>query len=67
MPFMIEVAAILAGAVEDWEDFAIILALLLVNATIGFAEEWKAQGEVRRQHWSFMTHSTPLSYTSLAR
>jgi len=35
MPFMIEVAAVLAGAVEDWEDFGIILTLLLVNASIG--------------------------------
>jgi len=35
MPFMIEVAAVLAGAVEDWEDFSIILTLLFVNASIG--------------------------------
>lgn len=35
MPFMIEVAAVLAAAVEDWEDFSIILTLLLVNASIG--------------------------------
>jgi len=58
MPFMIEVAAILAGAVEDWEDFGIILALLFVNATIGFAEEWKAQGEVNALRASLKTHAS---------
>jgi H+-transporting ATPase len=55
MPFMIEVAAVLAGAVEDWEDFAIILCLLIVNATIGFFEESKAQGEVNALRASLKT------------
>jgi len=57
MPFMIEVAAVLAGAVEDWEDFSIILGLLLVNASIGFYEESKAQGEVNALRASLKTHA----------
>jgi len=32
IPWMIEIAAILSGVVRHWEDFAIILVLLLMNA-----------------------------------
>jgi H+-transporting ATPase len=42
IPWMIEVAAILSAAVRHWEDFGIILALLLVNAIVGFWEEYQA-------------------------
>ena len=55
MPFMIEVAAVLAGAVEDWGGFGIILALPFINAPIGFLEEWKAQGEVNALRASLKT------------
>jgi H+-transporting ATPase len=41
--YLIEVAALIAGIVEDWIDFGIILALLLINACIGFFEEAKAE------------------------
>lgn len=37
-----EVAAALAGGLEDWSDFGIILTLLFLNAIIGFAEEHNA-------------------------
>jgi len=36
IPWMIEVAAILSLLVRHWADFGIILALLLVNAVVGF-------------------------------
>ena len=39
---MIEVAAILSAVVHHWEDFGIILALLLMNAGVGFWEEFQA-------------------------
>ena len=52
---MIEVAAVLAGAVEDWGGFGIILALPFINAPIGFLEEWKAQGEVNALRASLKT------------
>ena len=42
IPWMIEVAAILSALVRHWEDFAIILALLLMNAGVGFWEEFQA-------------------------
>ncbi len=42
IPGMIEVAAILSAVVHHWEDFGIILALLLMNAGVGFWEEFQA-------------------------
>jgi H+-transporting ATPase len=42
IPWMIEVAAILSALVQHWTDFSIILALLLVNAVVGFWEEYQA-------------------------
>ncbi len=42
IPWMIEVAVILSGAVGHWADFSIILVLLLANAVVGFTEERQA-------------------------
>jgi H+-transporting ATPase len=42
IPWMIEVAAILSAFVRHWADFGIILALLIVNAVVGFWEEYQA-------------------------
>ena len=42
IPWMIEIAAVLSALVRHWDDFAIILALLLFNAGIGFWQEYKA-------------------------
>ena len=44
--YLIEAAAILSGALEDWTDFGIITALLFVNAFIGFMEESRAESAV---------------------
>ncbi|ORX47509.1 H(+)-ATPase [Hesseltinella vesiculosa] len=41
--YLIEIACIIAAVVGDWLDFAIILALLFINALIGFIEEAKAE------------------------
>ncbi|KXN74725.1 proton ATPase [Conidiobolus coronatus NRRL 28638] len=41
--FLIELALILSGVVQDWVDFGIIAGLLVLNAIIGFAEEAKAE------------------------
>lgn len=43
IPWMIEVAAILSALVRHWEEFVIIIVLLLFNAVIGFWEEHKAE------------------------
>ena len=39
---MIEAAALLSAIVRHWEDFAIIMVLLLGNAVVGFWEEFQA-------------------------
>ncbi len=39
IPWMIEIAVVLSGAVRHWPDFFIILFLLLANAMVGFWEE----------------------------
>ncbi|HEV2398201.1 MAG TPA: plasma-membrane proton-efflux P-type ATPase [Candidatus Sulfotelmatobacter sp.] len=46
IPWMIEVAAILSAVVRHWEDFVIILTLLLMNAGVGFWEEFQAGNAV---------------------
>ncbi|KAI9664407.1 MAG: plasma membrane H+-ATPase [Trizodia sp. TS-e1964] len=40
--FVMEAAAILAAGLEDWVDFGVICALLLLNATVGFVQEYQA-------------------------
>ena len=42
IPWMIEIAVILSGAVGHWADFAVILVLLISNAAVGFTEERQA-------------------------
>ena len=46
IPWMIEVAAILSAAVQHWEDLAIILLMLFVNAGVGFWQEYKADNAI---------------------
>lgn len=42
IPWMIEAAVILSGAVGHWPDFFIIFALLLANGVVGYTEEHQA-------------------------
>jgi H+-transporting ATPase len=42
IPWMIEIAAVLSGLVRHWADFTIILSLLVLNAAVGFWQEFKA-------------------------
>lgn len=37
-----EAAAVLAAGLEDWVDFGVICALLLLNACVGFIQEFQA-------------------------
>ncbi|NGX53485.1 MAG: Calcium-transporting ATPase 1 [Chlamydiae bacterium] len=46
IPWMIEVAAILSGYLEKWPDFIMIVALLLINAALGFFQEFKAHNAI---------------------
>ncbi|KAI8984614.1 plasma-membrane proton-efflux P-type ATPase [Mycotypha africana] len=41
--YLIEISCIIAAVVGDWIDFGIILALLIINAVIGYIEEAKAE------------------------
>ena len=42
IPGMIIVAAILSGVLNHWPDLGVILALLVMNAIVGFREEYQA-------------------------
>jgi H+-transporting ATPase len=46
IPFMIEAAAALSAIIHHWEDFWIIFALLLLNALVGFWQEYKADNAI---------------------
>ena len=46
IPWMIEIAAALSIVVNHWEDFWIILSLLILNAVVGFWEEKKAENVI---------------------
>ncbi len=47
IPWMIEVAALLSAAVQHWEDLAIIVAMLVINAAVGFWQEFKADNAIQ--------------------
>ncbi len=46
IPWMIEVAAILSAIIHHWEDFWIIFVLLMLNASVGFWQEHKAENAI---------------------
>jgi H+-transporting ATPase len=47
IPWMIEVAAILSATVGHWDDFAVIMTMLLINAGVGFFEEKNADDAIQ--------------------
>jgi len=46
IPWMIEIAAIISAGISHWDDFVIILLLLLTNAIVGFFQERKAENAI---------------------
>jgi H+-transporting ATPase len=46
IPAMILIAAALSGVLQHWPDLGVILALLVVNAIIGFREEHQASSAI---------------------
>jgi H+-transporting ATPase len=46
IPIMIIIAAILSGILRRWPDLGVILALLVMNAIVGFREEFQAGNAV---------------------
>ncbi len=47
IPWMIETAAVLAALVHHWEEFYIIITMLLVNAFLDFYQESKALNAIK--------------------
>jgi len=43
MPILIEVAMVVSFALADWQDGVILVALLLINACLGFRDEYHAK------------------------
>jgi H+-transporting ATPase len=46
IPIMIMIAAILSAVLRHWPDVGVILALLIVNAVVGFREEYQADNTI---------------------
>lgn len=46
IPWMIEIAVALSALVHHWDDLAIILTMLFVNAGVGFWQEFKADNAI---------------------
>ena len=47
IPWMMEIAAILSGALQRWPDFVVIVIMLLINALLGFLQEYKAGNAIK--------------------
>ena len=60
IPWMIEVAVILSAIVGHWADFGIILALLIVNAGVGFWEEYQAGNAIAALKANLAIHAQVL-------
>lgn len=46
IPWMIEIALIIALLIQHWEEFTVILILLLINGVVGFYQEYKADNAI---------------------
>jgi H+-transporting ATPase len=46
IPIMIIIAAVLSAVLRHWPDMGVILALLVVNAVVGFREEYQADSAI---------------------
>jgi H+-transporting ATPase len=46
IPVMIIIAAVLSAVLRHWPDMGVILALLVVNAVVGFREEYQADSTI---------------------
>jgi H+-transporting ATPase len=46
IPWMIEAAVIMSAIIHHWPDFGFILILLMLNAVVGFWQEYKADNAI---------------------
>ncbi|KAI9356944.1 plasma-membrane proton-efflux P-type ATPase [Pilaira anomala] len=55
--YLMEISIILTAITQDWIDFGIILAMLVINALIGYSEEAKADSAVAALKNSLALHT----------
>lgn len=55
--YLMEISIILTAVTQDWVDFGIILAMLIINALIGYSEEAKADSAVAALKNSLALHT----------
>jgi len=60
IPWMIEVAAVLSAIVGKWEDFGIIMVMLLLNAFLDFFQEHRALNALKTLKHSLASTSIVL-------
>jgi len=48
IPWMIEAAALISLARQDWADFGVVFGLLIYNAAVGFWQDAKAASALER-------------------
>ena len=58
LPLLIEIAAIVSLAAQDYTDFGIILGILLINAVLGFREEYHAKKSLEEVSGSLTSEIT---------
>nr|NGX30586.1 Calcium-transporting ATPase [Candidatus Anoxychlamydiales bacterium] len=60
IPWMIEIAAILSGVLQKWPDFIVIMAMLIINAALGFFQEFKAGNAIEALKKKLALHARVL-------
>ncbi len=58
--YVLLVAAVLKAVVGDWVDFAVVLAVAIINAGIGFVQEGKAESALASLRTMLSTHAEAL-------
>lgn len=58
--YVLLIAAVLKAVVGDWVDFAVILAVAIINAGIGFVQEGKAESALASIRTMLSTHAEVL-------
>jgi H+-transporting ATPase len=60
IPWMIEIAAILSLVLHKWPDFVVIFSMLIINAALGFFQEYKAGNAIEALKKKLALHARVL-------